>query len=539
MFSFSTAATVFSSSTAATMPPPRWQPLGALEGAVAGAGAGAGAAGASSSTRDALVRALISLLAGTALTVVSALVMKHIVLDGALERLGLGAGGGAGGDELDGPSAASAPRSGGASSSASASAALPTAAQRAMSLRLTSYERVLMPDLVLPEDVDAGAEDVGGLDRQLAELREQVLYPLTHPHLYAHSAVARRPTGMLLYGPPGTGKTLLAKAVARATKAAFLNVNVAQLQSKWYGETPKLVSALFSLARKLAPCILFVDEIDGFLGRRRDAGVGGGGGQSAEATATNTFLSCWEGLRSSSSSDGSGAGEWVLVIGATNRPEALDAAVLRRMPRRIRVGMPDARARADILRVLLRRERVDAAGLDLALVAARAAGFSGSDLREVVREAAMGPIRELIRREESGGAGGGAVAGGAATDTEAAAPPRALATSDLLLACACVHPSGARDVAWADDGGEDEDGDDAGAGAEEARDSGEGPVFLRGAGGGSGGGGASPRSPRGAAAPGLFSLPPAVVAHLRREAGGCAECGRALLHLGAHLGAPR
>jgi hypothetical protein len=103
-----------------------------------------------------------------------------------------------------------------------------------------------------------------------------------------------------------------------------------------------------------------------------------------------------------------------------------------------------------------------------------------------------------------------------------------------------VHPSGARDVAWADDGGEDEDGDDAGAGAEEARDSGEGPVFLRGAGGGSGGGGgASPRSPRGAAAPGLFSLPPAVVAHLRREAGGCAECGRALLHLGAHLGASR
>jgi hypothetical protein len=520
-------------------PPPRWQPLGAgaLEGAVAGAGAGAGAAGASSSTRDALVRALISLLAGTALTVVSALVMKHLVLDGALERLGLGAGGGAGGDEFDGPSAASAPRSGGAS--ASASAALPTAAQRAMSLRLTSYERVLMPDLVLPEDVDAGTEDVGGLDRQLAELREQVLYPLTHPHLYAHSAVARRPTGMLLYGPPGTGKTLLAKAVARATKAAFLNVNVAQLQSKWFGETPKLVSALFSLARKLAPCILFVDEIDGFLGRRRDAGIGGGGGQSAEATATNTFLSCWEGLRSSSGSDGSGggAGEWVLVIGATNRPEALDAAVLRRMPRRIRVGMPDARARADILRVLLRRERVDAAGLDLALVAARAAGVSGSDLREVVREAAMGPIRELIRREESGGAGGGGggVSGGAANDAEAAAPPRALATSDLLLACACVHPSGARDVAWADDGGENEDGADAGAGAEEARDSGEGPVFLHGAGGA---GGASPLSPRGAAAPGLFSLPPAVVAHLRREAGGCAECGRALLHLGAHLGAP-
>jgi SpoVK/Ycf46/Vps4 family AAA+-type ATPase len=368
---------------------------------------------------------------------------------------------------------------------------------------------------------DAGAEDVGGLDRQLAELREQVLYPLTHPHLYAHSAVARRPTGMLLYGPPGTGKTLLAKAVARATKAAFLNVNIAQLQSKWYGETPKLVSALFSLARKLAPCILFVDEIDGFLGRRRDAGIGGGGGQSAEATATNVFLSCWEGL---TSGGGGGAGsEWVLVIGATNRPEALDAAVLRRMPRRIRVGMPDARARADILRVLVRRERVDAAGLDLALVAARAPGFSGSDLREVVREAAMGPIRELIKREEGGGAGG------AVADAEAATPPRALATSDLLLALACVHPSGARDVAWAADGEGAEEG--AEAGAEEAGDSGEGPAAstLHGA-------GVSPRSPRGRPQPGLFALPPAVVAHLRREAGGCAECARALLHLGAHLG---
>ena len=233
----------------------RWNPL-----------SGASPSSSSSSKSDVFLRAIVSVLAGTAVTVISAFVMKYIVVDSLADKM-LGAPGIGDGSENPYASNQQGKTNTGGGGAISAH-------ERLQTLRLSQHERSLLPDLVFPEDVDAGVEDVGGLDSQLRELREQVIYPLSHPHLYAHSAVAQRPTGMLLYGPPGTGKTLLAKAIAKSTKAAFLNVNVAQLQSKWYGETPKLVTALFSLARKLAPCILFVDEIDGLLGKRRD-GAGG------------------------------------------------------------------------------------------------------------------------------------------------------------------------------------------------------------------------------------------------------------------------
>ena len=388
----------------------------------------------SSSKSDVFLRAIVSVLAGTAVTVISAFVMKYIVVDSLADKM-LGAPG-MEGEGAENPYSMNQPGK-------TNSAGVASTHERLQSLRLSQHERSLLPDLVFPEDVDAGVEDVGGLDSQLRELREQVIYPLSHPHLYAHSAVAQRPTGMLLYGPPGTGKTLLAKAIAKSTKAAFLNVNVAQLQSKWFGETPKLITSLFSLARKLAPCILFVDEIDGLLGKRRD----GSGGQNAEATATNVFLQSWEGLKTSSLSSVSGTlndrnSDWVLVIGATNRPDALDPAVLRRMPRRVRVGMPNAKARADILRVLVRKEKVDPAGLDFSLVSRNTAGFSGSDLRELVREAAMGPIRDLIRAAEQDG-GTGEISNRSSQKMQSVQPPpRFLSTNDLLHSIPRVPASG-------------------------------------------------------------------------------------------------
>jgi SpoVK/Ycf46/Vps4 family AAA+-type ATPase len=392
----------------------------------------------SSGKGDVFLRAIVSVLAGTAVTVISAFVLKYIVVDSLADKM-LGA--------PDGSENFSQSNQKGKTFSESTSAH-----ERLQNLRLSQHERSLLPDLVFPEDVDASVEDVGGLETQIRELREQVIYPLSHPHLYAHSAVAQRPTGMLLYGPPGTGKTLLAKAIAKSTKAAFLNVNVAQLQSKWFGETPKLVTALFSLARKLAPCILFVDEIDGLLGKRRD----GSGGQNAEATATNVFLQSWEGLKTSSTTttslhSKSNGSEWVLVIGATNRMDALDPAVLRRMPRRVHVGMPDVRARADILRVLVRKEKIDPAGLDLNQVSKNTVGFSGSDLRELVREAAMGPIRDLIRASEQdikdenkndrNGNGNGLL-------ELQQQQPRFLSTNDLLRSIPRVPASGSSNLSF-------------------------------------------------------------------------------------------
>ncbi len=114
--------------------------------------------------------------------------------------------------------------------------------------------------------------DIGGLDDIIEELKESVIYPLTLPHLYAHSSpLLSAPSGVLLYGPPGCGKTMLAKALAHESGACFINLHISTLTEKWYGDSNKLVNAVFSLARKLQPSIVFIDEIDAVLGQRRSA----------------------------------------------------------------------------------------------------------------------------------------------------------------------------------------------------------------------------------------------------------------------------
>ena len=283
---------------------------------------------------------------------------------------------------------------------------------------------------------------------QRARARSQlVILPLSRPDLFAHSAVAARPSGVLLYGPPGTGKTLLAKAIAKQADASFLAVNVATLQSKYFGETPKLVEALFSLARRRAPCVIFIDEIDGFLGTRHDMD------QQHVNVMKTKFMENWDGL-SRAATAAAAAGAWVLVIGATNKPWAVDPAILRRMPRQIYVGMPDAPARAAILRVLLRGERADAA-LDVDRVAAATEGYSGSDLKELVRAASMGPIRDALRGERARPA--------PAAGAPPPPPPRGMRGEDFVAALDIVRPSGQvamaykyeqlREGAWAADAG--------------------------------------------------------------------------------------
>src|SRR6201985_1873792 len=112
--------------------------------------------------------------------------------------------------------------------------------------------------------------DIGGLDDIIEELKESVIYPLTMPHLYSHSSpLLSAPSGVLLYGPPGCGKTMLAKALAHESGACFINLHISTLTEKWYGDSNKLVRAVFSLARKLQPSIVFIDEIDAVLGQRR------------------------------------------------------------------------------------------------------------------------------------------------------------------------------------------------------------------------------------------------------------------------------
>jgi SpoVK/Ycf46/Vps4 family AAA+-type ATPase len=311
---------------------------------------------------------------------------------------------------------------------------------------LNKYERQLVGDMVDPSVLDSGFDDIGGLDATIAAVEELVVYPLSHPHLYAHSAAARSAAGVLLYGPPGTGKTLLAKAIAKTAAASFLSVNVANIQSKWFGETPKLVEAVFTLARKAAPCVVFVDEVDGVLAARNDMDA-----QHVNTMKTK-FMEMWDGLTTPAAAGGAAPAaaaapapgkapgrDWVLVIGATNKPWALDPAVLRRMPRQLYVGLPDAPARASILRVLLRKEKADGA-LDVDAVAAATEGYSGSDLKELVRAAALIPIREEIAAARAAARAARAAGGGGAAP--APSDPRALVTADLLAATAAVKPTG-------------------------------------------------------------------------------------------------
>ena len=125
-------------------------------------------------------------------------------------------------------------------------------------------------DVVSPEDIPVSFSDIGGLDSIIEELKESVIYPLTLPHLYSHSSsLLSAPSGVLLYGPPGCGKTMLAKALAHESGASFINLHISTLTEKWYGDSNKLVNAVFSLARKLQPAIVFIDEIDAVLGTRR------------------------------------------------------------------------------------------------------------------------------------------------------------------------------------------------------------------------------------------------------------------------------
>ena len=142
--------------------------------------------------------------------------------------------------------------------------------KRKQSLVLSPYEQTIAMEVVAPSEIPVSFHDIGGLDEIIEELRESVIYPLTMPHLYAGtSSLLSAPSGVLLYGPPGCGKTMLAKALAHESGACFINLHISTLTEKWYGDSNKLVSAVFSLARKLQPSIIFIDEIDAVLGQRR------------------------------------------------------------------------------------------------------------------------------------------------------------------------------------------------------------------------------------------------------------------------------
>jgi len=230
-------------------------------------------------------------------------------------------------------------------------------------------------------------DDIGGLQGVKNELRELVQYPVEHPEKFEKFGMSPS-KGVLFYGPPGCGKTLLAKAVANECQANFISIKGPELLTMWFGESEANVREVFDKARSASPCILFFDELDS-IAQQRGGNSGDGGG--AGDRVMNQLLT---------EMDGMGAKKNVFIIGATNRPDIIDAALMRpgRLDQLIFIPMPDYESRLSILKSVLRKSPIGA-GVDLEHVARETDKFSGADLTEICQRSAKLAIRESIAKD--------------------------------------------------------------------------------------------------------------------------------------------
>merc|ERR1711937_637582 len=230
-------------------------------------------------------------------------------------------------------------------------------------------------------------EDIGGLDQVKRELMETVQYPVEHPEKFEKFGMSPS-KGVLFYGPPGCGKTLMAKAVANECQANFISVKGPELLTMWFGESEANVRNVFEKARSAAPCVLFFDELDS-IAKSRGMSVGDAGG--AGDRVMNQLLT---------EMDGMGAKKSVFIIGATNRPDIIDTALMRpgRLDQLIYIPMPDYESRPSILRATLRKSPVSK-DVDLGYLASQTDKFTGADLTEICQSACKMAIREEIERD--------------------------------------------------------------------------------------------------------------------------------------------
>jgi transitional endoplasmic reticulum ATPase len=230
-------------------------------------------------------------------------------------------------------------------------------------------------------------EDIGGLEEVKKNLQEMILYPIEHPEKF-HKFGMSPSKGVLFYGPPGCGKTLLAKAVANECSANFISIKGPELLTMWFGESEANVREVFDKARSSAPCVLFFDELDS-IGTARGSSQGDAGG--AGDRVMNQLLT---------EIDGVGVKKNLFFIGATNRPDILDEALLRpgRLDQLIYIPLPDMPSRLSILKANLRKSPLSK-DIDLNFIANITEGFSGADLTEICQRAAKAAIRESIQAD--------------------------------------------------------------------------------------------------------------------------------------------
>lgn len=243
----------------------------------------------------------------------------------------------------------------------------------------TKKLRGALAGAILSEKPNVSWDDIAGLEGAKEALKEAVILPVRFPQLFTGN---RKPTsGILLYGPPGTGKSYLAKAVATEANSTFFSVSSSDLVSKWMGESERLVKQLFTMARESKPSIIFIDEVDALCGPR------GEGESEASRRIKTELLVQMNGVGNDSSG--------VLVLGATNIPWQLDAAIRRRFERRIYISLPELEARTRMFEINIGTVPCECSAQDFKVLAEMTDGYSGHDIAVVVRDALMQPIRKI------------------------------------------------------------------------------------------------------------------------------------------------
>ncbi len=240
---------------------------------------------------------------------------------------------------------------------------------------------------VLVEVPNVSWDDVGGLESLKEELHEAIEWPLKHKEAFEYVDVSA-PKGILLHGPPGTGKTLIAKAIAKMTESNFISVKGPELLSKWVGESEKGVREIFRKARQAAPCIIFFDEIDALIPTRS-----GMDSSHVSENVVSQILTEIDGLEELND---------VLIIGATNRLDMIDTALLRpgRFDRIIEVPKPDAKGRRHIFEIHTKKKPLES-GVDLAKVVDMTNGYSGAEIAAVCDRAAFSALKRYINEKKS------------------------------------------------------------------------------------------------------------------------------------------
>ncbi|XP_018413557.1 PREDICTED: fidgetin-like protein 1 [Nanorana parkeri] len=241
-----------------------------------------------------------------------------------------------------------------------------------------------MIELIMSEIMDHGPplnwDDIAGLEFAKTTIKEIVVWPMLRPDIF--TGLRGPPKGILLFGPPGTGKTLIGKCIACQSGATFFSISASSLTSKWVGEGEKMVRALFTVARCHQPAVIFIDEIDSLLSQRGESEH-----ESSRRIKTE-FLVQLDGATTSSE-------DRILVVGATNRPQEIDEAARRRLVKRLYIPLPEASARKQIVVSLMSREHCSLTEQEVESIVIQADGFSGADMTQLCREAALGPIRSI------------------------------------------------------------------------------------------------------------------------------------------------